>query len=277
MNSFIKLVGALLLLPSLVLAQSDDTYKLKVGGYIVGSQSTEIRANSNDLNGLGTVLNLQKLFNMEEQEQVFRIDGRYRLNEKHSFEASWYSIHSSGSNTIGRSFDVPDGNGGSTTINAGANIGTHLNTDIYKVNYMYSFYHTDELELGIGAGLHVMQIGFGLNGTYNDGSGDKEIGDNSGSIATTAPLPVIGFRLEYMPMDNFYINYSTDIFFIAFDGVSGSFSDNTLTAEYYFTKHFGVGGGFNATRMNLKLNSDNVDWDLSHDVMGGLVYLTVKY
>lgn len=262
---------------SSVLAQDNDTYKLRLGGYLVGSQNSEIRADSNNINGIGTVLNLQDLFNMDEAQQVFRIEGRYRFNEHHSIEAAWYSINSNGNNQADQNFSIPDGNGGQTEINAGARISSYLNTDIYKVNYLYSFYHTDEVELSIGAGLHIMQIGFGLDGTYNTGSGDQDIGDNSGSIATTAPLPVVSFRLEYMPMEDLYVNYNSDVFFVSFDGVSGTFTDTTLTAEYYFTKHFGLGGGVNTTRMNLSIPDDNVDWKMSHNVLGAIAYLSVKY
>lgn len=267
-----KIVLGLLTLVGVLFAQDNDTYKLKVGGYIVGAQQTEARLDSNDISGVAAVVNLQELFDMQEQQQVFRIDGRYRFNEKHSIEAAWYSLNSSGSKTASKDFNIGDRN-----VSAGASIGSHLNTDIYKINYVYSFYHSDEVELGIGAGLYVMQLDFGLDGKATVNGNPIDLGDGAGSLVTTAPLPVISFRLEYSPMKDFYVNYASDLFFIAFDGVRGSLSDNVLTAEYYFTENFGAGVGFNTTRMNLNLPGDNADLGLSHDVAGGLFYLTMKY
>ncbi|HFU74114.1 MAG TPA: hypothetical protein ENK65_01015 [Helicobacteraceae bacterium] len=263
----------LMLLATTLVAQMDDQYKLKLGGYIVGSQNTEVRLdNIKSVNGVGAVVNLQELFNMQEQQQVLRFDGRYRINEHHAIEAAWYSINSSGSNQADNNFSIGD-----RDILAGARIASHIDTNIFKINYVYSFYHTDEVELGIGAGLHAMQIDFGLEGSATVNGDPVNLGDGGGTLKTLAPLPVVSFRFEYKVLDDFFVNYATDLFFISIDGVSGSLSDSVLTAEYYFSEHYGVGAGFNTTRMNLTLPGDNADLGLSHDVMGALVYFTLKY
>jgi len=55
-------------------------------------------------------------------------------------------------------------------------------------------------------------------------------------------------------------------------------TDTLVSIDYRFTDHFGVGIGFNSTRMRLlDEREDNEDIYIQHDVAGGLAYATLTF
>lgn len=242
--------------------------QLRLGGYFIADQSTDLLVTRN---GLGATINLQKLFNMEEYTQVFRLDGFYRFAPKHRVEFAWYNINNSNKTASDAEFEWGDGN-----ISANGALNTHLNTDIYKINYVYSFYRSNELEAGLAAGLHITAIDIGFQGDYNV---DGNLSDTSSErVKVTAPLPVIGFRFSYNILKELSVKYATDFFFLTFDQYKGAMTDTLLTLDYRFTDHLGVGIGFNSTRMRVEgPANDDYDFYLQHDVSGGLFYATLTY
>ncbi|MGB5965723.1 MAG: hypothetical protein WBG65_09335, partial [Sulfurimonadaceae bacterium] len=82
-----------------------DTFQLRLGGYLLADQATDVKVSKN---GVGATINVQDLFNMESDSQVFRLDGYYRFTPTHGVEFSWYSINNNG--TTNESFEWGDEN-----------------------------------------------------------------------------------------------------------------------------------------------------------------------
>jgi len=242
-----------------------DNFQLRLGGYILADQDTDVELTRN---GSGATLNLQDRFNMKKTTQVVRLDGYYRFSHSHGIEFSWYSIKNN--SQTNKDFKWGDSN-----ISVSGELNTFFDTDIYKVNYLYSFYNSSKVELALAIGLHVTALNIGFDGTYLSNRSTNNSGE---SIKLTAPLPVAGFRLRYNIFPQWSVNYSIDYFFLTFDGFQGALSDSTLTTEYRLFKHFGLGIGINSTRMRLEATtSDNTLFKVNHDVLGGLIYGTVNF
>ncbi len=243
-----------------------DNWQVRLGAYLVSDQNTEFKLSEN---GVGAVINLQDVLGMETRAQVFRLDGYYRFTPKHSVEFSWYSINSSG--YTDQTFQWGDEN-----ISSNGTLDTFFDTDIYKVNYVYSFYHNRDVELGLSAGLHVMRINVGFNGNY---SVDGNLSDSSQKeTALTAPLPVVGFRVGYNILPSLRVNYSADYFFITYDEYKGGLIDSLMTLDWRITRHFGTGIGYNSTRMRLTGDlGGGREVLVNHDVSGVVIYGTLTY
>ena len=242
-----------------------DDLQLRLGAYILADQSTDVKLSRQ---GLGATINLQDIFEMEETAQVLRFDGYYRFTPKHAVEFSWYRIHNS--SYTDRNFQWADQN-----ISINGELKTFFNTDIYKVNYLYSFYHTEKVELALAAGVHITAIDVGFSGNYTS-SNNSTNSDEDAQL--TAPLPVVGFRLQYNILPKLSVKYAVDYFFITFDGIKGSLNDSLLTVDYRVTRHFGMGVGLNTTRMRLEADiGDKSMLHINHDIVGGLVYATFNY
>ena len=243
-----------------------DNFQIRLGGYFVSAQNTDFKVSQN---GVGAIINLHDLFDLETTVNVFRLDGYYRFTPKHSVEFSWYSINSKGH--TGEDFQWADEN-----ITANGTLDTFFNTDIYKVNYVYSFYHNEEVELGLSAGLHIMKLDTGFNGSYNvNGSASDAAREE---VVITAPLPVVGFRVGYNILPSLSVKYSVDYFFITYQEIKGGLVDSMLTLDWRMTRNFGMAVGYNSTRMRLvkDLGGDR-EALVNYDVSGALVYAALTF
>lgn len=244
-----------------------DTFKIRAGGYLVSHNETTVSATTDAL--VGAKINLQDDLGMDTKTDTFRLDGHYRFNDYHKIEFSYYRIHTDSTNTIDEDLEW-DGK----VYQTGATISSMLNMDIYKVNYAYSFYHSKEVELSLGAGLHMMDIETGLQGNATIDTNPESYVD--GNVEFLAPLPVIGFRVDYAVNPRFHIAGAIDYFGIEIDKYSGSFTDVLITAEYQAFDNFGVGAGLNVTSLDAEVD-DGTEYELNQHTSGFLVYLSYNY
>jgi len=245
-----------------------NTFTLKLGGYFIGVQDTEIYTKKN---GVGATLNLQELFEMEEKVSVARINAVYKFSPRHRIEASWYSLSNTSSKKANFEF-----NDKIINIDANAALDIYFNTDIYKLNYVYSAYRTSKLALDFRVGLHITQIETGYDASYNLNSINESF--EADSVAVTAPLPVFGLGLAYEIVPNLMFNYTVDYFAISYDStVSGAMSDSIVTLDYQFNRYVGIGGGINRTQMRFKATVDETEFGLRDDVAGLIGYMIFSY
>jgi hypothetical protein len=88
------------------------------------------------------------------------------------------------------SFESFEFNG--STYEVGTELNSHLNLNIYKLSYAYSFYHNDKVELAIAVGLHMMGIKTGISGNVIKGGSEVHyIGESVRFLALSSyGLPV---------------------------------------------------------------------------------------
>jgi len=245
-----------------------NTFRLKLGGYFVGVQDTEVYTRKN---GIGATLNLQKLFDLQEKVSVMRVSASYKFNPKHRVEASWYALRNSSSKQIDREI-VFDGE----TYQAGAKMEVYMDSDIYKLNYVYSAYRTNKLELSFRVGLHITSIKTGLSAGYNLHTASETL--RSDSVAVTAPLPVVGLGFDYEIMPKLDLNFAVDYFALSYDSkVSGAMSDSLLTVDYTFNRYVGIGGGLSRTQMRFKGRAEETEIGLRTDIAGIVGYMIFSY
>ena len=264
------LLVTLLLLTASLSAEVSDKWKINLGGMFVTNFETEMRLTPKNA-PVGVRINTKDQLGMKSETGVFRLDGYYRFNDTHSLDFSYFSVRSDGARSINK-----DINWSGDTISAGAQITSHFNMDVYKINYGYSFYHNEKVELALTAGLHIttIDIGLGASGTVNG----TPTNTYSSSASTTVPLPVIGFKGEYTLINKrLFVTYKTDYFFMQYDNFNGSLLSSALNLEYRFVEHVGVGFGYNANKIFLKADDGDKKLEVTNDLSGALVYFTYIY
>jgi len=78
-----------------------------------------------------------------------------------------------------------------------------------------SYYHTDKVELGAGAGLHMTRIAVGLT------TDTTSAGVDARNVSTTLPLPVFSFGLSYHVTPKFSWFLNAGFFTLKFDDWDG--------------------------------------------------------
>ncbi|MFA9421603.1 MAG: hypothetical protein ACERLB_15740, partial [Gammaproteobacteria bacterium] len=166
-----------------------DKFRFAIGGYAIARYDSSISLTDPDL-GAGISIDPQNTLGINFESTVLRIEGYYRFHPRHALTYSWYSINSTGTKTISEEFDWVSPGGEPITIPIGAQVISNLEYDIFKVGYLWSFHHTDKVELGVGAGLHITRLRMGL-----DASLTNPPSQSLQNVNTTVPLPVLSLVL----------------------------------------------------------------------------------
>jgi len=244
-----------------------NTINIKVGTYFTTDIDTELTTNKN---GIGGIINFQDLFDMNKKNTLFRIDADYAFNKKHKIEFAYYNLKTSNNKNVEKSFNF---NG--DTIDAGADISSYFNTEIYKLNYIYSPYKTDKIDLLFRVGVHTTKLSSGVSGVFKTNDQDKTT--QSESIGITAPLPTLGIGLTYDLFQDIQVKFVVDYFVLSFDDTSGSMTDTVLSIDYKYNRYIGAGIGINTNKIRLVASDGDVDVDIRHEVSGLLGYLIFSY
>ena len=247
-----------------------DKFRFAFGGYALVRFDTTISLTAAD-SGLGASFNPVETLGMNVENQVLRIDGYYRFKPKHALTYSWYSINSDGNRTIDETFEWVDEDGNTITVPVGAQVVSNMGYDIYKLGYLWSFHHTDKVEMGVGAGLHITRLALGLDVDTTTGPISTE------DVDTTVPLPVVSFVVNYKINPKWAWFIKTELFALKFDKWAGSYRDVTFGVEYRAWKNVALGAGISSN--NLELEEDEEDYDLNYNqtIAGGLLYVATYF
>ena len=157
-----------------------------------------------------------------------------------------------------------------------ATINSYFDMDVYKINYGYSFYHNEKVELMLTAGLHITTLDLGISAV---GTIDGVAGETYASGAgITVPLPVIGFKGEYTIIKNrLFIEYKTDYFALKYDDIKGNLISSAINLEYRFVDHVGIGLGYNANKIYVSAEDEDKKFEVENNLSGAMLYLTYIY
>ncbi|OQX59774.1 MAG: hypothetical protein B5M52_02395 [Helicobacteraceae bacterium 4484_230] len=236
---FGRLVSVLFLLTAALHAGSADRVKIDVGGMFATSFETDMQLSKKGF-PIGGKINTKDQLGMDSDTASFRIGGHYRFSDSHGTECSYYGVRSDSHKTVDRELEW---NG--DLIEARAMVDSYLDMDVFKINYAYSFYHSDRVELALGAGLHITSIRLGLTAQGKINGVEKQ--NTSESSSVTAPLPIVGFGGEYAIIpERLFARYQANYFYLAPSDYKGALISNTMALEYGLMGHVRAGFGFDS-------------------------------
>ena len=205
------------------------------------------------------------------KQTVFKLDGNFRFNNKHMIIYSWYHISSDGSKKLEEEFDWEDEYGNAIVIPIGAQVDSVLKHDIFKVGYLWSFYHSEKVELAGGAGLHIARFKVGLQA--NTTSSGIEATD----VAVTVPLPVLSVALHYSVTPKISWRLKSEAFALAYDDWEGSYVDASLVMEFRVAKKVGLGIGFGNNVLKIKEETSNYKFNYDNQITGVEFYVATYF
>ena len=143
--------------PALAEDSVPDKFSITIGGYSVFRYDATMSLTHPDP-GAGILISPEDTPGLDNKQTVLRLMGHYRFTKKHALTYSWYRISSQGNKMIEKEFEWLDENNGPVTIPLGANVDSSIDYNIFKVAYLWSFHHTNKVEMAVGAGLHVTRF-----------------------------------------------------------------------------------------------------------------------
>jgi hypothetical protein len=202
--------------------------------------------------GVGVSVDVEEALDLDSSFTAFRADALWRFtqNRRHRLDFTWFSIHRDGTKQIGEDITIEDSDGNPTTVPAGTTVDGHFDLDIYELAYSYSFFQDERVDLAASLGLYVMPMDFGLSaaGLVNE----------SGSQDFTAPLPVVGLRMDFALTPQWFIRSGTQVFYAEYESFTGGVLNLHAAVEYNPWTHVGFGLGFDT--LNIHLEADDEDY-----------------
>ena len=240
-----------------------DRFMLRLGGYHARNADTIMRLDANNL-PVGTYIDFHETLGGDTTTTVVRADALYRFNDHHALGFSWYDLKFTGVRSLSKDIVWND-----QTYTASTVVDSKIKFDIYKLNYQYSVYHNEKVELGALIGFHVMRVFAGISA-----SGINE----AQSQAITAPLPVWGLFADYNFTPRFSVYYNYQVFFIDYqDKARGGMQDMLFGLEYRLFRHLSLGAAYNRFNLNLELKGDKSTLNLDTGWNGGMVYAAAYF
>jgi hypothetical protein len=243
--------------------QFPDRFMLRLGGYAVGNAETTARLDSNRVPA-GVYVDFADNLGGETSTTAGRVDGLYRVNEKHGVGFSWYALKFNGSRSLDR-----DINWGDQTFPVNARANSEIKLEVYKLNYQYSLFHDEKVELGVLGGFHVMRTSVGISAIGINRSQDESV---------TAPLPVLGTFAEYKFTPRFSAYFNYQFFFITYDDrIKGALQDFLVGLEYRVLRNVALGAAYNRFALDIKSKGDATTLYLNTNWNGGLLYASIYF
>ncbi len=192
-------------------------------------------------------LNLEDVLGLDATTSQYRVGAHYRAWRRHHFHFSYYDLSRDATKTL--EVSLPE-----EGIEAGALLESTLDITIYQVGYSFSFWNDDRVDLGVGLGFHIMELGAGVNVLVN-AQGETVNAQQVGEAATL-PLPVFGLRGNIAITKRVFFKQSIEAFYISLSGFEGLLVDANLAVEGHICRFFGLGMAYNFMRVEIEGNGD---------------------
>lgn len=231
------------------------TWEFSLGGYLM-THDASLRLDSDA--GPGTEIDLEDDLGFDKTLDTFRFDADWRFLPRHRASFSVYRYSRDATRTINREIKFGD-----ETFDINWTVESEFDMNVYKASYAYSVIQNAEFDLGLSAGLHVMDMKSSISVT---GGGISE------SAELLAPLPVLGMRGTWAITPTVFLKANVDVFTIRVDDTRGRFTDALVALEYDAFEHFGVGIGYNRVSMNIEADGDKFRGEVGAGYGAVMVY-----
>lgn len=227
-----------------------ETWNISLGAMVTNLDS-RIRIGA----GLGVDIDVEEALGLESSLTVMRLEGKRRWG-KHSLDLGWVAFHRSATRTLAKDIVIEGPDGEEIPLDAGSELASTLDLDLLKLIYSYSFILDERMDLGIGAGLYIAPLEYGLSA--------EGLLQGQGRGSFTAPLPAFSVHLNLAVTPKWFVNMQTQLFYLEYENFKGGMLDYFGAVEYRPWKHFGFGLGYNIFQVYLQAQGQdypNIDFD----------------
>jgi hypothetical protein len=217
-------------------------------GYFLAAVDSTVRLGT----GVGVDIDVEDLLDLDSTNSVFRVGALWRFsdNHRHRLDLSWFSLNRDNTRVIDQDITFENESSEIITIDAGAEIDAFFDLDIYELAYSYSFLQDDRIDLAGSIGLYVMPIDVGLS--------VAGFIDEQGSADFTAPLPVLGMRMDVLIAPRWFFRSGVQFFYLEYEKFTGAILQANAAVEYIPWDHMGIGMGFDT--LNVSVEAEDEDW-----------------
>jgi hypothetical protein len=202
----------------------------------------------------------------------FRLDGLWRINERHHIRFMYTDYSRTRTETIDREINWQDD---VFPVNAEVTGGTSFT--IIEAAYEYAFMRKENYELAGSIGLHYTTLSASLRADVaapGGGGGTVSIG---GPASVDMPLPVIGLHGMWRMGGNFYLDAHAQYFALAIDNVDGSIVNYRAAFIWQPKKYLGVGIGYDNFNIDVDISKPRFDGSMDWTYAGPQAFVNFSF
>ena len=212
--------------------------------------------------GAGAVVDFEDAFGLAENSWAPELLARWRFSERWRLEMEYFSLNRKN----GRVTDQ-DITWGDTTIPAGTNVTAQFDVTVMRVSCGYSFFKTQDKEIGVALGFHVTSFDAELNTS----------GGSAGEGKVLAPLPVASVYGQFALTDEWSVGGRLDALRLQYEPFYGSILSVGVDALWQPWRHLGFGLGWRTLQISGGLSSSDWDGQLATNYTGPIAYVTSSF
>ena len=241
-----------------------DRFNIQLGGFMLSTKTT-VRVDGEFERG--TEIDSERDLGLEDSDR-FRVDAYWRIAPKHKIRLMYFDTSNEANKTLERTLEFND-----TTYNIGLDVHAKTETQVTELAYEYTFLKRDTYDLSGSFGIHNLKFQTFLGGELNG----NPLPNLQNTAEANGPLPVLGLHGVWRFNDQFYIDAMAQYFSISFDEYDGSVTDLTASAVWQFTKHFGVGAGWNSFITKVDVDGGDFHGALRWRYGGARIFVTASF
>jgi len=241
-----------------------DRFNIQLGGFLLSTETT-LRVDGEF--DQGTEIDSERDLGLKDSDR-FRIDAYWRIAPKHKIRLMYFDTSNSADKTLERTIEFND-----TIYTVGLDVHAKTQTQVTELAYEYTFMKRDTYDLSGSFGIHNLKFQTSLGGELNG----NPLPNLQNTAEANGPLPVLGLHGVWRFNDQFYIDALVQYFQISFDQYDGSVTDLTASAVWQFSKHVGVGAGWNNFITKVDVDGDNFNGMLRWKYGGARIFVTASF
>lgn len=252
----------------------DETYRVSLG-YALNTYDTELRITSQN-NAIDKEIDLEDDLGFNSKVEAGWLSLLWRTADRHHIRFTYLPFRRSTEFATNRDLDV-----GGNIIRAGAFIHSSMESQVFDVNYIYSFFKRPATELGFSAGLYWLKVSTEIVAAGEiriEGENEDEFrSDYTSHTDIHAPMPLIGFTATHEFNPSWRIHGNARYLDLSINNVDGRILNLSAMADYFFTDHWGIGLSLATFEVNVRYEGIAFINNLTYSYEGAQVYLVMKY
>lgn len=244
--------GRVLLQPPKMSIASPITDRFALRGvYMRPDISTAVRYDSS-AGVAGTLLTAEETLGQASRMDLGSVDMMFRIGERHRIHADFAKLTRHGDNVISQQIRFGD-----DVYLANDRVLSDMDLRKMGLVYTYSVLRRERVEIGLGLGLHLMQM---------EGTLDVPARFVSERLDTAGPFPTLATDLSWRVTRRFSLNGAVQYLHASIDEVKGGYQSWRADVQYRAWRNLAFGAGYSSTRYRI----DSTDPDFAG-------YFNLKY
>lgn len=217
----------------------------------------------------GTEIRLEDELGLDDRKGTPYLLLGMRLGDNWRLEFEYYQLKRDATHTISRDIQWGDVN-----YPASATLQSRFDSSIYRLTGGYSFYRTQQAEVGGAFGLHVTDFTVALAGQGNGAAG---LSFRNEARDALVPLPTIGVYGSWVFAPQWVLRGRVDYLSLNYEQYDGRLVNVMAGVDWRFSKNWGVGGGYRYVDYTVGSTRDRFQGEITYSFKGPTLYLTAGF